>query len=274
MKKLSLRLGCLVLCAVAGGCANTASNDPVLPHDTFTIESTVIGELRTINVYTPPGYTEDSTLSFPVMYMPDGGVAEDFPHITNTIDSLIADGSIAPVLVVGIENTVRRRDLNGPTTVERDLELAPLAGGSDNFRTFIRTELIPEVERRYRVTDERAIVGESAAGSFVVETFFLEPTLFGRFMAMDPALYWNNRELVRKASGRLAGMDSLGLTLWLTAGTTSEIRPAVDSLASVLKDHAPENVRWTYDPRDAKDHTTIFRSTKADAFRWALWKKQ
>lgn len=263
----------LALFAVAAGCANAAPPNPVLPHDIFTLQSTAVAELRRINVYLPPGYKE-SARSFPVLYMPDGGIAEDFPHITNTIDGMIRDGEIAPALVVGIENTVRRRDLNGPTTVARDLQLAPQAGGADNFRTFIRTELIPEIQRRYRVTGERAIVGESAAGSFVVETFFLEPQLFDRYMAMDPALYWNDRELVRRAEERLVGMTGRGLTLWLTAGNTPEIRPATDALAAILKARAPANLRWNYDPRSSEEHATIFRATKEDAFRWALWQKQ
>lgn len=263
----------LAVGVAAAGCGHTALNGPVLPHDTFTLHSDAIGELRRVNVYTPPGY-EQGSRAYPVLYMPDGGVEEDFPHITQTIDSLIRRGAIAPVLVVGIENTVRRRDLNGPTTVARDLELAPLAGGSGLFRAFIGGELMPEIGRRYRVTDQRAIVGESAAGSFVVETFFLEPGLFDRYMAMDPALYWNNRELVRRAEGRLAGMDSPGLMLWFTAANTPEIRPAADSLAAVLRDHAPAGLKWTYSPRDDEEHATIFRATKAEAFRWTLWKNE
>jgi len=223
-------------------------------------------------VYTPPGY-EEGNLLYPVLYMPDGGIEEDFPHITNTVDRLVREGAIAPVLVVGIENTVRRRDLNGPTTVPRDLELAPLAGGSNKFRAFIRTELIPEVESRFRVTKQRAIVGESAAGSFVVETFFLEPTLFARYIAMDPALYWNDRELVRRAEERLSGLEGLDLTLWLTTGTTPEITPAVEALAGILETHAPATLRWTYDPRPDEEHRTIFRATKEDAFRAVLWKE-
>ncbi len=169
---------------------------------------------------------------------------------------------------------MRRRDLSGPTTVERDLRLAPQAGGSGDFRAFIGTELMPEIERRYRVTGQTAIVGESAAGAFVVETFFLAPSLFDRYMAMDPALYWNDRELLRRAESRLASMDSLGLTLWLTAADTPEIRPATDSLALILEAHAPADLRWTYDPRYDEQHTTIFRATKEDAFRWALWKEE
>ena len=261
----------ILLAVVLYGCSKPLPPDPVLDHETFTIQSEAVGELRTINVYTPPGYA-DSDANYPVLYMPDGGIREDFPHITNTIDELILKDAIAPVLVVGIENTVRRRDLNGPTTVERDLKIAPLAGGSNNFRKFIGTELMPEIQKRYRINDQTAIVGESAAGSFVVETFFLKPDLFDRYMAMDPALYWNDRELVRRAEERLPGLEGKGLHLWLTTGTTAEITPAVTELAGILEAHAPSDLRWTFDPRPEEQHKTIFRATKEDAFKWGLWK--
>lgn len=133
---------------------------------------------------------------------------------------------------------------------------------------------MPEIERRYRVTDQRAIVGESAAGSFVVESFFLEPGLFQRYIAMDPALYWNNRDIVNHAQQHLPNLSGKGLTLWLTTGTTPEITPAVEQLVSILKLHAPADMKWTYDPRPSQQHTTIFRATKENAFKWALWKTE
>ncbi len=271
-----------VIVLLAGGFAACVSAPPrpadgvrppdrVLPHDSLTIQSDAVGELRRINVYTPPGYADDASTAYPVLYMPDGGIQEDFPHITDTIDALIRSGAIAPVLVVGIENTVRRRDLNGPTTDPRDLEMAPLAGGSGAFRRFIGDELMPEIRRRYRTTDQTAIVGESAAGSFVVETFFLEPDLFDRYLAMDPALYWNSRELVAKSGERLPGLAGRNLVLWLATGDTPGIQPAVAALADSLRAHAPADLRWSYSPRPAEHHGTIFRAAKADAFREALW---
>jgi len=54
-------------------------NDPIPEHENFQIESIQVGETRVINVWTPPSYVE-STESFPVIYMLDGGIKEDFPH--------------------------------------------------------------------------------------------------------------------------------------------------------------------------------------------------
>jgi hypothetical protein len=70
-------------------------------------------------------------------------MAEDFPHVTATVQSLITAGAMRPFIVVGIENPERRRDMTGPTEVAEDRKIAPRVGGSAAFRTFIRDELMP-----------------------------------------------------------------------------------------------------------------------------------
>src|SRR5437868_9376185 len=110
--------------------------DSIPAHARFVITSRVLHEERAINVHTPAGY-EGSRDRYPVLYMPDGGLDEDFPHVVNTVDSLIALGKIPPMLVVGIPNTERRRDLTGPTSVKSDSAIAPRVGGSAAFRRFI-----------------------------------------------------------------------------------------------------------------------------------------
>jgi predicted alpha/beta superfamily hydrolase len=261
-----------MLAAVAGCSrqADVAAADPVPEHDTFTVVSQAVGEDRVINVWLPPGYAE-SDAAYPVLYMPDGGVGEDFPHIANTVAALVAEGAVAPVLVVGIENTVRRRDLTGPSSVEADAELAPVTDGATPFRAFIADELFPEIARRYRVDGRRAIVGESAAGLFVVETFFLAPGMFEAYIAMDPSIYWNDHDLVRRAAERLHAMPASPVKLWFTAADTEMIYPHCDRLAAILAADAPANLTWTYEQRPEEHHSTIFRATKVEAFRWALW---
>src|SRR5690606_4940853 len=98
-------------------CQSQAQNpDPIPEHTTFNIESKEVNETRVINVWLPLQYA-NSTENFPVLYMPDGGIKEDFPHIANTLKELIEAKKIRPFILVGIENTVRRRDLTPPTTV-------------------------------------------------------------------------------------------------------------------------------------------------------------
>lgn len=255
----------LPLALLTGGLVReAAAQEPVPAHQTFTMESAVLGETRRINVYTPPGYT-GCCAEYPVLYMPDGGVQEDFPHIASTVDAGIRAGELRRMIVVGIENTERRRDMTGPTEVEEDRRIAPRVGGSAAFRRFIADELVPEVRRRYRVTGEMAIIGESLAGLFIVETFFLQPDLFDTYIALSPSLWWNDEALVHGADARLKDPASLGTglaptVLYLSSADEENIVAATARLAEVLRANASQAYRWQYRPRPELTHATIYRA--------------
>jgi hypothetical protein len=267
-----LLLPCIVGPLVAQSPATTvaAPADPIPVHAAFTIDSRAVGESRPVNVYIPPGYESSPRTAYPVLYMPDGGLEEDFPHIVNTIDSLIALHLIRPVIVVGIPNTQRRRDLTGPTSVASDSAIAPRVGGSAAFRDFIRDELMPEIQRRYRTTGETSIVGESLAGLFILETFLLEPTLFRRYIAMSPSLWWNGGTLVQAAESRLAALGNEPRSLFMASADETQIVAPTSALATILNTHAPPGLDWIYEPRPDLHHNTIFRAVVPAAFAKVL----
>ncbi|WP_417431527.1 alpha/beta hydrolase [Halpernia sp.] len=247
-------------------------NDPIPVHDEFTINSKQVGEIRHINVWTPPEY-KAKTDSLPVMYMADGGIKdEDFPHIANTMAELIKSKKIPPIILVGIANTERRRDLTGPTKVEKDKEIAPVVGGSAKFRAFIKEELFPEINKRYRTTASKSIIGESASGLFVVETFLLTPDMFDNYIAFDPSLWWNDQYLIKTGKEYLAKFPPNQKRIWFAGSEdTSEI---VSKFADVLKSENLPNVKWKYSPEPKEKHNTIFRATKVKALIWTLVKTQ
>ncbi|WNG33878.1 alpha/beta hydrolase [Archangium violaceum] len=265
----SIKVASLFLLAVlAVGATNRArAAEPMPPHQTFTVQSATLKETRRINVYTPPGYDATGSARYPVLYMPDGGEQEDFPHVATTVDTAIRAGEMRPLIVVGIENTERRRDMTGPTQVDEDRKIAPRVGGSAAFRGFIRDELMPQVRRQYRVTDETAIIGESLAGLFIVETFFLQPQLFGTYIALSPSLWWNGEELVRKASERLTAQPDLRNTLYLSSADEENIAPAAARLAETLRVKAPVGLKWQYEPRPDLRHDNIYRTVSPGVLR-------
>ncbi len=234
--------------------------------DTFTIESKVLGETRRINVYLPAGYMEAADKRFSVLYMPDGGMAEDFLHIAGLVQVGVGNGTMRPFVLVGIENTERRRDMTGPTENPKDKEIAPRVGGSEAFRKFLRTELMPEVKARYRTTDETAIVGESLAGLFVVETLLLEPGLFDTYIAFDPSLWWNNEQLLKIAPEQLGKAGKLEKKLYVAA--SSDMGDLGQRFADVLTKSAPSDVHWHYEPMPEEQHSTIYHPAALKAFRF------
>ena len=240
---------------------------PLVIGETFTIDSKILGESRRINVYLPPGYTADPQARVPVLYMPDGGMAEDFLHVAGLVQVSVGNGTMRPFLLVGIENTQRRRDMTGPTENPDDRKIAPHVGGSAEFRKFIREELMPQVAARYRTTRETAVVGESLAGLFVVETFFLEPDLFDTYIALDPSLWWNRETLVKEAGERMRAWPKGEKTLWFASSDEPGIVGPAQRLSEVLGQTAPPAVHWHYEPMPTEQHGTIYHPAALKAFR-------
>lgn len=259
MIKSILSLFTLVLAAVV-----PQQQEPQVQHESFTIQSTFLNETRTINVHLPPYYAGNRR-EYPVLYMPDGGLDEDFPHVVKTVDSLLAANQIRPVILVGIPNTERRRDLTGPTSVKSDSAIAKHVGGSAAFRLFISNELMPQIAKRYRTTPERGIIGESLAGLFIVETFFATPNMFTHYMAFDPSVWWNKGAMIDSSAAVIARLDSKPRTLYLATSGEPSTAVGIGHLDSVLKANPPKGLKWIYEPRPDLEHSTIFKGVKTTA---------
>lgn len=242
-------------------------NDSVPVHDTFTILSKSVGDLRTINIWIPEEYKTCSDF-FQVLYMIDGGLKEDFPHIANTLADLIKAKKIKPIILVGIENTGRRRDLTGFTNVKKDKKIAAVVGGSEKFRAFINDELFPEINKRYRTTNKTGIIGESLAGLFVTETFLLKPDMFDFYIAFDPSLWWNNKYLVKTAQENLSKFPNSKKKFWFAS--SKDLSKSVRKLEAILKENSKKNIQFKYSDEPNEQHNTIFRSTKEKAIIWSL----
>ena len=154
------------------------------------LESKVLAETRTILVRTPASYAGGAR-AYPVLYMTDGD--RQIGHTAAVVDFLAREGRMPEVIIVGINNTDRTRDLT-PTKVETmgGGFATPTSGGGDRFLDFISTEVIPYVEKNYRTQPYRVFAGHSFGGLFAMHTFFTRPALFNGVIAVSPSLTWDD----------------------------------------------------------------------------------
>ena len=134
---LTLSVSLIILCAFLTVASSAFAQGSV---SKLTIKSNVMGEEREILVRTPPGY-EAGKNSYPVLYMTDGDA--HMAHTASTVEFLARNGRISEMIVVGIPNTDRTRDLTPTKAVGPNAATFPTAGGADKFLKFIETELIP-----------------------------------------------------------------------------------------------------------------------------------
>ncbi|MFC0203815.1 alpha/beta hydrolase [Novosphingobium soli] len=191
---------------------------------------------RQVNVYLPEGYAAGNK-RYPVLYVIDGGLSQDFLHVAGTTALGAVWGRSEPVIVVGIESKDRRAELIGSPGNAAQHEQYPTAGQSAAFRAFLRDTVKPLVAATYRTNGHDGVIGESLAGLFIVETWLREPGLFGRYAAIDASLWWDDGRLAGAAAGLLAGKPARG-GLYLTYSNegpeTSQAARAVASAGGPL----------------------------------------
>ena len=188
------------------------------------------GDSREINVYLPDGYAAGAK-RYPVLYVIDGGLSQDFLHVAGTSALNAVWGRSLPVIVVGIESKDRRAELIGsPGTADQHKQY-PTAGQSARFRAFLRDQVKPMIAADYRTDGQDGVIGESLAGLFIVETWLREPGLFGRYAAIDASLWWDNQALSTTSAALLAAKQPRGPLFLTYSNEGPETSNAADRVA-------------------------------------------
>lgn len=266
---LSMAGGAPALAQTAPAQANVpvAIETPIVIGRSYALPSRVMGQTREINVWLPPGY-ERSGQTYPVLYVLDGGQDQDFHHISGIAQLGTIVGTTRDVIVVGIASVDRRNELALPTENAELIARYPTQGQSDRFRRFVSDEVMPFIEGRFRTNGDTALMGESLAGLFVVETFLKEPQMFDAFVAVSPSLWWDGGRLARQSGAHLRDHSNDPRTLILTLGDEGEeMQAPMDVLIANLRDHALPGVTWDFTPRPSESHASIYHGAALDAFR-------
>ena len=223
------------------------------------IHSNVLNEERVVYVRTPPGYSQGKAV-YPVVYETDAP-----GHISETagnVDWLVNSNRMPQVIIVGIANTDRTRDLT-PThwdgkNPDGTVTPFPTSGGADKFLEFIQTELMPEIDKRYRTAPYRIFAGHSLGGLLAIHALISHPDLFNAYIAVSPSLQWDNGRTVRQAQEFFASHKELNKTLFFSLASEGNTKnPMADNFTefdNLLKDHAPKGLRWKMQRYPDEDH--------------------
>ena len=261
MKKMTAMTGLSTLCILHFAVANAAEiGEPIVIGERVEIHSEILDEDRSLLIGKPAGYDENDE-RYAVMILLDG--ESNFHHTTGLVTFLAETGRIPPMLVVGVENTVRTRDLTPPTQTAEDLEGLGAHGGADNFRAFISSELLPWIDENYRTRPYRMLVGHSFGGLFALHAVISQPDLFDAYIAISPSLWWDDQGLVDQLQAFVDTTDTMDTALFITMGNESGgMLGGTRKFSGVLDENAPDGLRWDFRLLDQETHGSVpHRST-------------
>lgn len=240
----------------------SAQNLPVasVVHTRHTINSVVLGEERSILVRVPANYDRTGR-KFPVIYMTDAHPPQN-AMMAAVIEQQAWSGQIPELILVGIQNTNRTRDLT-PTKVE-----GRETGGSERFLRFIETEVIPLVEKNYRTESFRIFAGHSLGGLFAVYSFVSRPDLFDAYIAASPDLDWDEDLVIKRAEEIFRQKKDWNKWMYLGIGNEPEFIKGFESFRKLLKKNNPKN--FNYDFREFPDENHA--SVVLPSYYWGLRK--
>jgi predicted alpha/beta superfamily hydrolase len=227
------------------------------------LKSAVLGEERVVFVRTPPGY-EHNGQRYSVLYLTDAETQME--HTVSTIDFLARNGRMPELIVVGITNTDRTRDLTPTRGMLNSPGGQPLqfptSGGADNFLKFIETELIPSVESNYRTQAFRIFAGHSFGGLFALHVLLTRPEVFNAYIAVSPTFPWDDGLPMREAEAFCKDRKEANRTLFFTMSNEGgEMVGGFDRLKKVFAKQAPKHFVWDAMYLEDEDHgSTVLRS--------------
>jgi hypothetical protein len=240
-------------------CFATAQDVALPIPQRLDIHSKVLNEDRVIWVRLPAGY-ERSKAVYPVLYQTDAP-----GHVNETggiIDYLVTNDRMPELILVGIANTDRTRDLTpshadmkGP---DGSVNQFPTSGGADKFLDFIQTELMPEVEHRYRTAPYKIFAGHSFGGLLAIHTLITHPNMFDAYIAVSPSLQWDDGRTLHQAEQFFASQKELNKTLFFSlaneGNTPNPMGENFNAFRKTLETHSLKGFTWKSERYPDEDH--------------------
>jgi predicted alpha/beta superfamily hydrolase len=188
----------------------------------IVVKSEVFGEDRTVLVRCPKNYNA-SDKRYPVLFLLDAEFF--FYQAIAAVEFLSECGYITPkpipeMLIVGIVNVDRNRDYT-PTYAPKQREVLefPTSGKADKFLEFLKLEVIPLVEEKYRVHPFRILAGWSLGGLLTIHSFLYHPDLFSAYLSISPSLWWDEDLYVERTKSLLSEGSISDKPLVVTIGS-------------------------------------------------------
>ncbi|MES2003470.1 MAG: alpha/beta hydrolase-fold protein [Bacteroidota bacterium] len=245
------------------------------------MHSDILKEDRRILIYTPKD-SANPEKKYPVIYVLDAdnhfAQMVEYSKYLSRQDVLV----IPPLIVVGITNTDRNRDLTPSHSIvnysgKSDTSAnSPYknSGGNEHFLQFIQNELMPYVISNYKTEPYRIFAGHSFGALTTINCLINYPDMFDAYIAVSPSFWWDEKFLLKRAYKNLKAGSTLSKTLFFSDGNEDSSSPGspfhtnVLHFDSLLKKRNIKGLDFEYMPYPIESHMTVPIKSYYDGLRF------
>jgi predicted alpha/beta superfamily hydrolase len=229
----------------------------------YEMHSDILGEDRVLNVLLPAEYTDSTANDYSVIYLLDGAVGEDFFHAAGLLRYFDDHGMMPPTILVGIVNVDRKRDFTYPSNDPRDQRDFPTTGGSAKFIDFLQNELPAFVEKTFRTTKHRTLIGQSLGGLLATEVLLKYPGHFNDYIIVSPSLWWDKESLYNDMDSLVNTLEASPDRLFVSVGVEYPVMIDGSRKLARLMEGKTQAI---FEPLMDEDHNTILHEALYRAF--------
>jgi len=251
-----------------------------------SIHSGILNEKRKLWVHVPNGGTNNdfSKQKYPVVYLFDGN--DHFNSVMSMVEYLSKHAICPQMIIVGISNTNRFRDLTPTKPSNTQMPFPFFVGGGKKFTSFLEKELIPYIDSTYPTEAYRMLIGHSLGGLMVINTLLHHGHLFNSYVSIDPSLWWDDNLMIKQADSLFQQKKINGKSLYLAMAnngiaegsdlavvmkdTSAEFGNAQPILlfSDLLRNKKPKGLQWKFQFYPGDSHGSVPFIAEYDALRF------
>jgi len=218
----------------------------------------------------PGDYNKDAAKKYNVVYLLDADYS--FPLAHGIVHHLADRDELPQLILVSIAYAGEKTPHSYKMNRTRDYtpffvadgsegygeEYQKVSGGASKFKEFMKKELFPFIEKNYRVTAEKTIVGHSFGGLFGIWILLTEPSLFDNYIIVSPSLWYAGKQAMKLLDRSVKDVSTMNHVYFSIGALENSGHKMVDDLKAFFKifNKADRNSFLYISEND--DHNSIF----------------
>lgn len=214
------------------------------------VSSKKLNTTREITVLTPPSYEKEKNRKYPLLFLMDGDYLLD--PFSGIISYTQYWNDLPEVIIVALtQDDDEQRDFDTQTAEQNGLPFEQ----SERFFEFLAYELVPSLEKNYRIAPFKIIAGHNVTATFMNFFLYKEKPVFNAYISMSPELA---TDMETHLPEQLAKLQTPVYYYLATAdGDLASQRKAIQTLDTNIKTVTNPNLKYFFDDFKGASHYSL-----------------